>query len=90
VFAETGMISRDQAVAAIRRENDEGRRWADVPLSDVHVSRLAADVSLLHYRVNARWEHESDTVVALASSVYVRRGDTWKLAFHQQTEIREP
>jgi hypothetical protein len=88
VFAETGMISRDQAVEAIRRENAEGRRWADVTFSDTHVSHLAADVALLHYRVRARWEHEADAVVALASSVYVRRNDTWKLAFHQQTEVR--
>ena len=88
LFAETGKISRDQAVEAIKQENAEGRRWADVVFSDIHVSPLAADVVLLHYRVKARWEGEPDAIVALASSVYVRRGDVWKLAFHQQTEIQ--
>jgi hypothetical protein len=90
VFAETGRISREQAVEAIKEENAENRRWADVAFSDVHLSRLAGDVVLLHYRVKARWEHEPDAIIALASSVYVRRDDTWRLAFHQQTEIREP
>ena len=90
VFAETGRISSDQAVEAIRQENAESRRWADVAFSDIHLSRLAADVALLHYRVKARWEHETDAIETLASSVYVRRDDTWRLAFHQQTEIREP
>jgi hypothetical protein len=90
VFAETGVISRDQAVDAIRRENAEGRRWADVTFSDIRLSHLAADVALLHYRVNARWEQEADAIVALASSIYVRRNDSWKLAFHQQTEVHEP
>jgi hypothetical protein len=90
VFAETGKISREQAVEAIKEENAESRRWADVAFSDIHLSRLAADVVLLHYRVKARWEHEADAMIALASSVYVRRDDTWRLAFDQQTEIREP
>jgi uncharacterized protein (TIGR02246 family) len=90
VFAETGRISRDQAVEEIKQENAEGRRWADVAFSEIHVSRLAGDVVLLHYRVHARWEHEAEAIGALASSVYVRRDDRWRLAFHQQTEIREP
>jgi hypothetical protein len=89
VFAETGMISREQAVEAIKQENAGGRRWAEVAFAEVRVSRLVDDAILLHYRVTARWEHDVDPVVALASSVYVRRDETWKLAFHQQTEIHE-
>ncbi len=88
VFAETGLISRERAVDAIRQENAEQRRWAEVTFSDVHVSRLVDDAVLLHYRVRARWEHEDAPIVALASSVYVRRDDGWKLALHQQTEIQ--
>jgi hypothetical protein len=88
VFAETGLISRDQAVEAIEQENAEGRRWAEVTFADVRVSPLGADAVLLHYRVTARWEHEDAPIAVLASSVYVRRGNEWKLAFHQQTERR--
>ena len=87
VFAETGPITRDQAVAAIEQENAEGRRWAEVRFDDTRASKLNDGAALLHYRATARWEHDSATVAMLASSVYVRRGQAWKLAFHQQSAI---
>lgn len=90
VFAETGLISRDRAVEAIEQENADGRRWAEVAFADVRVSPLVEDALLLHYRVTARWEHDDLPIAALASSVYVRRDHEWKLAFHQQTELRRP
>jgi hypothetical protein len=87
VFAETGVISRDVAVEAIRTEIAEGRRWAEVDFNDVRIMRLAEDVALLTYRVASRWEHEASKTMALASSVYVNRGGAWKLGFHQQTPV---
>jgi hypothetical protein len=87
VFAETGVIRRDTALAAIGQENAEGRRWAEVSFTDVLALPLARDAALLNYRVRARWEHESSAIAALASSVYVSRDGTWKLVFHQQTPI---
>jgi hypothetical protein len=85
VFPETGVITRDIAVDAIRKENEEGRRWAEVYFDEVHSLRLAEDVALLTYRAIARWQHEKSTITALASSLYVKRDGAWKLAFHQQT-----
>jgi hypothetical protein len=35
VFAETGVIRRAPALAAIRQENADGRRWAEVQFDDV-------------------------------------------------------
>ena len=87
VFAETGVITRESALDAIRRENAEGRRWADVKFEDVHSSQLADHTALLLYRVTARWEHEPSAISAYASSIYARRSAGWKLAFHQQTPI---
>ena len=87
VFAETGPITRDVAVDAIRVENAEGRRWAEVRFSDVRVLRIANDVAALLYRVAARWEHEASATTALASSVYVERHGEWKLALHQQSAV---
>ncbi len=87
VFAETGAISRDTAVAAIRAENADGRSWADVTFSDIRVLELAADAAMLSYRATFRWNYESAPNTALASSVYVRRYGQWKLAFHQQTPL---
>lgn len=87
VFAETGPISRDVAVAAIEKENAEGRRWADVEFEGFRVSQPTDGVALVHYRVIARWAHESTPLTALATSLYVSRGEEWKLAFHQQTTV---
>jgi hypothetical protein len=89
VFVETGVITRDVAVDAILTENAEGRRWAEVEFDEVRTLRLADEIALLTYRVAARWEHEQAKNSALASSVYVKRGGTWKLAFHQQTQLKE-
>jgi hypothetical protein len=89
VFAETGPITRGQAVAAIREENAKGRRWADVRFDDVLVTPLASDVALLHYRATARWVDEPAPIVVLASSVYVSRDGAWKLAFHQQSAVEK-
>jgi hypothetical protein len=87
VFPETGVISRDVAVDAIHKENEEGRRWAEVQFDEVRSLRLGEGVALLTYRAIARWEHEKSAITALASSLYVKRDGVWKLAFHQQTPI---
>jgi hypothetical protein len=85
VFPETDVITRDVAVEAIRQENAEGRRWAEVHFDQVRSLLLSEGVALLTYRVVARWEHEQTKIAARASSVYVKRDGGWKLAFHQQT-----
>jgi hypothetical protein len=87
VFPETGVITRDIAVDAIRKENEEGRRWAEVSFDNIRKLMPADDVALLTYRVKARWEHETSASTTLASSLYVKRDGAWKLAFHQQTPI---
>jgi hypothetical protein len=52
VFAETGVITRDVAVAEIRKENAEGRRWEHVEFDDIRYLRMAADVALITYQVS--------------------------------------
>lgn len=89
VFPETGRITRAFALDAIRQEQAEGRRWAAVIFDDVYASRVSSDAALLHYRATARWEHDVESITVLASSVYVRLGGSWKVAFHQQSEARE-
>lgn len=85
VFPETGVITRDIAVDAILKENEEDRKWADVYFDEIRRLRLADDIALLTYRVKAKWEHENSVITAFASSLYVKRFGAWKLAFHQQT-----
>jgi hypothetical protein len=87
VFPETGVISRDVAISAIRQENTEGRKWAEVHFENVHVLALTSDVAILTYKAIARWQHETGNYTTLASSVYVKRGNNWKLALHQQSPL---
>ena len=87
VFGETGVITRDFAVDAIKTENAENRKWAEVEFSAVHCVKLTGNVALLTYTVSSRWNYEETVLSALASSVYVKLGPHWKLAFHQQTPI---
>ena len=42
IFPETGVITRDYAVAAILRENAEGRRWAEVDFRELRSVALSA------------------------------------------------
>jgi hypothetical protein len=87
VFAETGVITRDVAVDAIRTENAEGRRWAEVDVNDVRLLPLGKDAALLTYKATARWEGDITNMVALCTSAYVLRNNAWKLALHQQTAL---
>ncbi len=89
VFAETGAISRDIAVAAIREENAAGRQWADVEFSDIHVLQLD-DAIMVTYRAISHLGQRNVSDAALASSLYVQRDGRWKLAFHQQTPLPIP
>jgi hypothetical protein len=49
-FPETGVIDIDFAVEAIRKENAEGRRWAEARFEDVRTMHLSADVAVLLYK----------------------------------------
>lgn len=87
VFPETGVIGRDVAVKAIRKEVAENRVWAEVDFSDVRAQSITADVAALTYKVVARWNYEKAPTTAIASSIYVKRDGRWKLALHQQGEV---
>ena len=69
VFAETGVIGRETALAAIRQENAEGRRWTEAAFNDVFASQVTPDTALLTYRVTARWEHEQSPITAVDRNI---------------------
>ena len=85
VFAETGPIGRDQAIDAIHKEVAEGDRWTDVDIANVISMTLDTNAALLTYKASA--SRRSQSISVLATSVYVRRGDDWKLALDQQTDV---
>ena len=88
IFAGVGRIDRDTAVAAIRQENAEGHAWAEVRFDDVDGRWITTDAAaLITYIATARWNYESSASKAFCASVYVRVGESWRVAFHQQTSI---
>jgi uncharacterized protein (TIGR02246 family) len=87
IFPDVGRIGRDAAVEAIRRENSEGRVWAEVHFDELKETRLSPDTVLLTYRATARWNYEEKPSKTLCGTLYVRRDGEWRVAFHQQTVL---
>jgi Domain of unknown function (DUF4440) len=88
IFAGVGRIDRETAVAAIRKENAEGRAWAEVSFDEVDGRWITTDAAaLISYMATARWNYESSASRTLCASVYLREGGSWRVAFHQQTPI---
>ena len=65
-------------------ESTSGQPWCSFDLQDPRAHHPVEDTAFLTYGVAARREGDPD-YSALMSSMYVRRDDGWKLAFHQQT-----
>ena len=61
-----------------------GQPWASHTLEEPQVLPVTDDVAVVSYGVVAQREG-APTYSALISSTYVRRGDGWRLALHQQT-----
>ncbi|OLZ58128.1 hypothetical protein BS330_12935 [Amycolatopsis keratiniphila subsp. nogabecina] len=67
---------REAALAALC-----GATWTACSLTGLSAARLSQVVGAVNYRVAAT--KDGVPYVARVSSVYVRRGDGWKLTFHQ-------
>ena len=88
IFPGVGRIDRETAVGAIRKENAEGRAWAEVRFDDVDGRWISTDTAVLTtYMATARWNYETSASKTLCASVYVGVGGSWRVAFHQQTPI---
>ena len=64
-------------------ESMTGQPWDRYELEGVESFEPTPEVGVVTYGVVA--ERAGQRYSALMSSVYVRRGDRWKLVFHQQT-----
>jgi hypothetical protein len=87
LFPETGMITRDVAVAAIRALNRLHHYWTDVEFADQRVLSPMHDTRLLVYRATARWNYAESAETVLCSSIYALQSGEWKLILHQQTRV---
>jgi hypothetical protein len=87
IFPEVGRIRLEQGLETIRAENAAGRHWAEVGFDGVCVTRIASNVELLTYEATARWNDEKNPARTLCAILYARRGDQWRVLFHQQTSV---
>ena len=86
IFPGVGRIDRERAVAAIHQENAEERAWAEVHFDDAIGRWLTPNAAaLISYHATARWNDEAIASQMLCATVYVRQGEAWRVAFHQQT-----
>ena len=75
-----GMTLDDRATIV---ESMSGQPWNDYALEDLRSFEPTPGTGVVTYGVVA--DRDGQKYSALMSSVYVRREDGWKLAFHQQT-----
>jgi hypothetical protein len=87
LFRETGVITRDGAVAAIRELNRLNHYWAEVEFADQRVLSPTNDTRVLVYRATARWNYAQSPETVLCSSIYALQSSEWKLILHQQTRV---
>jgi hypothetical protein len=62
-----------------------GDPWESFELSGERVLPLDADAAVVAYQATAR--RADATYIGLFNSTYIRDGDSWRLALHQQTPI---
>jgi hypothetical protein len=77
-----GVMIKDDMCSSV----ENAPRWEEVLLEEHRLMEIDEHAALLTYRATAARDGELP-YVARASSVYVRDGSGWKLAFHQQTPL---
>jgi hypothetical protein len=75
-----GMVLEERAEIV---KSMSGVPWSRYTLEYLRCFRPVPDAAVITYGVVA--ERNGEQYSALMSSLYVRRDDGWKLAFHQQT-----
>ena len=77
-----GMVidDRDRVIDSMR-----GAPWTSFELTDERVLDLSPESAVVAYQATAR--REGAEYKALFNSTYVREGNDWKLAVHQQTPV---
>lgn len=83
-FGSSGRIfTREEIIAELGSESAAGPKLS---LRDFAITPLAPDVVLATYR-SQRSGLPNTGADSLRSSVWLRRGDEWKIVFHQGTRI---
>lgn len=75
-----GVLQREESIAAM----ESAPPWESFEMSEPHVVELTDNSGIVVYRVAAQRPGQAP-YAAVVSSTFVRDGDDWKLAFHQQS-----
>ena len=78
-----GVHGREAVAASV---STQPGRWRDLAISSRHMVQPTDEVAIISYRADVK-RFDGEPYAALVSSVYVKRGDGWKLAFHQHSVI---
>jgi hypothetical protein len=81
-FAPMGIL-QDQAIVDSLRG---APRWTFVEMTGQVLARPMPDLAILAYRARARRDG-ADPYAALCTSTYLRLGERWRIAQHQQTPL---
>ncbi len=77
-----GVHSREEVAATAKQPN----RWSDLKMTNRQMVRPGEGVAIISYRVDAT-KADGKPYAALIGSAYAKRGDGWKLAFHQHSVV---
>ncbi len=90
-MADDGIMVLANGVAMTRREVVDALRnappWAGYEIDDVRLIPIGEDAGGVVYVGTGHRGDGEQPFVGVMSSVYVRRGDEWKLALYQQTPM---
>ena len=81
LLPQVGLLSHDKALDGM-----DGQPWSWFQIRNPQTVELGPDAAVLHYRVQARRDFQSE-YQALVASTYVRVDGAWRLAVHQQTPM---
>jgi hypothetical protein len=81
LLPQVGVLSHDKALDGM-----DAQPWSWFQIRNPQTVELSPDSAVLHYRVQARRDFQSE-YQALIASTYIRRDGEWKLAVHQQTPM---
>jgi uncharacterized protein YchJ len=81
VFAEMAALLERDKIA----ESAGDHRWSDLSMTRRGFLNAVEDFAVISYEASAK--RAGRTYRALVSSGYVRRGQDWRMAFHQQTPL---
>jgi len=85
-FPQAGEMHGIHAAADVAATATPDNRWRGLTMTDRYVLNPVDGFAIISYRAEVT-RADGQPYAAIVSSAYVRRGDGWKLTFHQHSPI---